>query len=524
MNESPQEQNTISTSLNVNSDLIEKQNLIKSTIIENNYDKNLFFTYCMNREGSKGDDLSNWTIEELKEVINSFRKEQDEKILHQNTKEKEYKENQNMVESLQLNMDKIQNQKGIEYNTSPYIQEIKCKVLEKSIINDKNIKVIVRNPKPIETGFFTSNYIIYEVFTEITPELNWSVNRRYSDFIWLRQTLRVHFPRLFVPPIPGKKFGSRRFEIDFIEKRMHFLNEFLNNLISSETFKASEPLIAFLSLFDRNQFEMKMKELSSYVPTNYIEDVKTITGKIYISNSEPNNEKYYTNITNYFKIQEQLFDRLNYNLKNFYTQMNEAVVSLEDVQKDFELLHLLNSRVQIREEIVKSYEKLAVFFKNWKRMMFNQNEIIKTHIKDFFKYIRMEGMAYTELIDSREIIKNQFINENNRLTAKKTKLWSTMDITKWEITEDIEKIDRILLMRDKDYACSKMCTQETQVCENLRRQFGYANRNNIDELKRLINKYCESYLQNLKDFSDKLYPSIGDGLNIWSTIASISDK
>ena len=135
MNESPQEQNTISTSPNVNTDLIEKQNLIKSTIIENNYDKNLFFTYCMNREGSKGDDLSNWSIEELKEVINSFRKEQDEKISHQNTKAKEYKDNQNMVESIQLNMDKIQNQKTAEYNTSPYIQEIKCKVLEKSIIN-----------------------------------------------------------------------------------------------------------------------------------------------------------------------------------------------------------------------------------------------------------------------------------------------------------------------------------------------------------------------------------------------------
>ena len=133
MNESPQEQNTISTSPNVNTDLIEKQNLIKSTIIENNYDKNLFFTYCMNREGSKGDDLSNWTIEELKEVINSFRKEQDEKILKQNTKEKEYKDNQNMVESIQLNMDKIQNQKTAEYNTSSYIQEIKCKVFEKSI-------------------------------------------------------------------------------------------------------------------------------------------------------------------------------------------------------------------------------------------------------------------------------------------------------------------------------------------------------------------------------------------------------
>ncbi len=36
-----------------------------------------------------------------------------------------------MLESLQLNMNKIQ--KGIEYNTSPYIQEIKCKVFKKSI-------------------------------------------------------------------------------------------------------------------------------------------------------------------------------------------------------------------------------------------------------------------------------------------------------------------------------------------------------------------------------------------------------
>jgi hypothetical protein len=64
------------------------------------------------------------------------------------------------------------------------------------------------------------------------------------------------------------------------------------------------------------------------------------------------------------------------------------------------------------------------------KKIFNQNEIIKTHIKDFFKYIRMEGVAYQELIDSREIIKNQFITENNRLTSKKEKLCQSIDITK----------------------------------------------------------------------------------------------
>ena len=34
-----------------------------------------------------------------------------------------------------------------------------------------------------------------------------------------------------------------------------------------------------------------------------------------------------------------------------------------------------------------------------------------------------------------------------------------MDMTKCEITEDMEKIDRILLLRDKTYACFLKCVQ-----------------------------------------------------------------
>ena len=65
-----------------------------------------------------------------------------------------------------------------------------------------------------------------------------------------------------------------------------------------------------------------------------------------------------------------------------------------------------------------------------------------------------------------------------------------MDMTKCEITEDMEKIDRILLLRDKTYACSKMCTKESLVLDNLKKQLCYANKCNIDELKRLIKKIC----------------------------------
>ena len=127
-----------------------------------------------------------------------------------------------MVESIQLNMDKIQHQKSNDYQSSSYIQEIKCKLLEKTIINDKNIKVTLRNLKPIETGFFSSNYIIFEVYTEITNDLNWNVHRRYSDFIWLRQTLRNYFPRLFIPPIPGKNLVLEDLKLILLKKECIF--------------------------------------------------------------------------------------------------------------------------------------------------------------------------------------------------------------------------------------------------------------------------------------------------------------
>lgn len=178
----------------------------------------------------------------------------------------------------------------------------------------------------------------------MTESLQWLVRRRFSDFEWLRAILCKCFPRMVVPPVPGKKIGGRRFEQDFIEKRMAFLQRFINSVMVNESFKTNEALVAFLSMIDRGQFDSKMKEMTSYQPSPYVEDSKTLSGKIQVVDDE-DNEKYYTNISNYFKLQTQLFDRMNYNLKNFNINVNAACCNLDEVQKDFETLHLLNSRV-----------------------------------------------------------------------------------------------------------------------------------------------------------------------------------
>ena len=50
-----------------------KQDLLKSEILDKNYDKDKFVDYCMSLKDN-GDDLNFWEFEELEEVIKNFHK------------------------------------------------------------------------------------------------------------------------------------------------------------------------------------------------------------------------------------------------------------------------------------------------------------------------------------------------------------------------------------------------------------------------------------------------------------------
>lgn len=500
-------------------DIEQKQNLLKEEILDKQYDQEKFIQFCVSKK-SGGDDLSQWTYSELQEIIEEFKKansseETNGPSENQNPSEESSskKEGENFNEDVQKNI--AETKTKIEDKKTTNIT-IPCRKLEKTELNDKPIQVVVKNFKIVEGKLLMQNYVNYEVET---AAMQWIVRRRYSDFEWLRIVLAKFNPGQVVPPLPNKKIGNRRFEEDFLEKRMKFLQKFIDAVMINENFKASEPLTAFLCMTDRNQFEAKMKELSSYQPSPYIEEMKTFTGNVVIaSGEEDENEKYFTNISNYFRIQGQLFERLNFNLKSFYNNITQACTSLEDIQKDFETLHLLNTRVLMKEQITKSFEELGIFVKNWKRILFKQNEIVKVHIKDFFKFIRMEGTSYEELIKRREDAKLKYVSEKTRLAAKKEKLWQTNDPTKFEIIDEFNKVDKTLLTRDKNYALSKMCTKETQILDNLKKQLGFANKTNIEELKNMIKINCGKYMTNMKGFTELFYPSLTDSLNIYSSL------
>ena len=491
-----------------------KKELLQKEILDKNYDQNKFIEFCTSKK-ENGDDLTQWTLEELQEIVKEFIKTQEEtsENTNKNVEEKTNSEEKKEGENIEGDINNMQQGEKMEKKIRK-TQTINCRKLEKSSLNDKQIEVIVQNPKIVETSFISSNYVNYEVFTK---EMDWKVFRRYSDFIWLRTVLCKFFIGQVVPPIPNKKTGGRRFEQDFIEKRMKFLQKFISAVMENENFKASEPLNAFLSMTDHNQFEAKMKELSSYQPSPYIEEYKTFSGNVVITSPEEDNEKYFKNIEKYMKIQNQIYERLNYNLKEFYNNLYSTQKSMEAVQKDFEILHLLNTRVAMKEPITKSYEEYGIFFKNWSRILYKQNVTVKNHIKEFFKFCKMEGTSYSELISRRDEARDKFLSYKNKLNAKKEKLWAGKDINKWEIEEDMGKIDKAKLTQDKEYAFSKMCTKESLLLNAYKNQLGYCNKTNIDELKNMIKINCQRFIENDSKFCSEFYPTLTDALNVYST-------
>ena len=426
-----------------------------------------------------------------------------------------YNNNYNFNNNFIYNKNNNNNNKNIKKEIQK--RELDCKTMAKSILNDKEVIITLENPKAVETSILESNYVIYEVSTNVT---GWKVLRRYNDFDWLRNILQKLYPGLYVPPLPPKKMGSRRFENDFIDKRMYFLNNFINDVVKSELFKASEAVISFLSANDRTVFDYKKKQLNSMPAPQRLDEIYSLNGKIKLLEDDFN-EGYYTNIKNFFMLQTQLLNRLNYNLKNFYCNLSTACNNLEEVQNDLETLTNLNERVLMKEEILKTFEELSIFFKNWKRVLFNQNELIKKYVQRFFKYTTMENQSFLELIEKRVEKREIYTKEFSDLLNKKEKLWAGMDISKWELPQ-FEYIDQALLVRDKIYAFSKMCSTETSKVNYLYNDLCFTNYNNNDQLKKLIKINRKRFLKNIKDFSNDFYVTLNDLLNTWTEVAKFA--
>ena len=416
----------------------------------------------------------------------------------------------------EINMEKFEK----ILNTS--IKNIDCISFEKTKLNDLTIIVNISNPRQINNNsLFSTNYVLYDIST---PQFNWLVNRRYSDFIWLKDCLQNLFPGDMLPILPKKKIGNGRFEQSFLNKRTQGLQKFLNDIVNNEKYKATEVLNIFLSCTERSIFEQQMKTISpKLLMKKNVQDIQNFEGKNKIIDLNFDNEKdiisHFNSVYTFMNGHNEFLGNLQKNLNSYKKCMFEAYHYLEEVENTFSKLSMMLTKVNISDKINNIYENYEIFFKNWKKVQNNQCCIIKDMVKKFFKDVRMKSDRLIENLEKVQNLQEEYLLQKTKLMAKKELLWKQMDVSKWELNQ-AEQIDSNKLFNDKLYAQDKMCFKENIELNTKGELLGYYFYNNHINFKMLMDELNKSYIININDFSNQIYPSLTDGINVWSDLVT----
>ncbi|KAJ3220282.1 Vacuolar protein sorting-associated protein 5 [Dinochytrium kinnereticum] len=103
--------------------------------------------------------------------------------------------------------------------------------------------------EPQKIGDPLSAHVSYKVRTKTNApgfrNLDFTVSRRYRDFLWLYNQLTIRYPGVIVPPVP-EKHAIGRFQDDFVESRRFALERCIKKIVSHPLLQLDEDVKMFL--------------------------------------------------------------------------------------------------------------------------------------------------------------------------------------------------------------------------------------------------------------------------------------
>ena len=182
-------------------DLSEKQACLRENILEKGYDAEDFMKLLQSKKGEVGLDLVSWTMEELREAVKEFTKENSgiETNDTKNVDDLNKEEDNEQIDEI-YDLDKFS--KDHPEITGIKEEYGKCAITEFTQFSDKdNITVKLSNPEKVSGGIFSKSFISYTVETQ---PFGFKTKKRYSDFLWLRNTLSLMYSNCVIPPLCKK--------------------------------------------------------------------------------------------------------------------------------------------------------------------------------------------------------------------------------------------------------------------------------------------------------------------------------
>lgn len=543
----------------------QKQIYLRENILDKGYDGEEFAAFLTSKKGDNGEeevDLENWTLDELKKVVQEFIISQTQKNNNQiknfqnnynlypnminnmilnnnininiNNEGNDFENLQEQKQSMPLNFPMFNNSNNSNNNlistnnSSSNIkndiygitdnENINCLIQEKSDLSKyQNIKIEIFLGQKMPGSFFSK---AYQTFVISIPLLNLRVERRYSDFEWFRQTLINLFPGKIIPPLPKKnKTGGDRFKEKYLSKRIRNLEKFFGLLLKDESIKLSQIFYDFVSIEEINSFNNKKKSYNTIKLPQTLKEYKSLNGKLDVKLDEEKEETY-QDIKSQIDTKQELLSKLNKQIKLLNNEITIVVNRLNEISKCFKELFLNSDKYSENDKIKITYYELSDMFKLWSNALKDQNTITYIDIREYFKYSKNTLKSIKDSTNTVEIFKHNYNKSKRNLIAKKEDLYKKGDITKWDLPQDNKNLNTT----DKNVVLSNMLYNETNIVNNLKDIYGYYLNSFNNEYSRLEKIFGFSHNENLVESAKKVMNIISELFKNMSDITMGSQK
>ena len=447
-----------------NESLEQKQRYLRENILEKGYDPDKFMDYLTMKKGEEGINLERWSLQELIQVKEEFLENNpiepksyiDCSIQIAQYEEEEEKEEKEEMEE-KSNEEIIKEEKKIEDiipNSVNYF--VDCNRFDDTPITNmkETIGIEVTKPKVEKGGFFSFSHSTYLI---VVPKLNFQVRRKFTDFVWLYNILKVQYPYCIIPPILKKKENLDKIKMN---NYIYYLEKFLNGVAIHPILRTSAIFYEFLSLQDEKDFVKSKKKYEKMARPLNIVDFKTKDGKIR-AKIDSQNEVNYDKIKSKLISQEILYEKLIYNYKLLLIDISQTAVKMKEITDIWAELYNLKKDYMESNFTSRVYKSYIKIMNNWTILQGNYCRLIKSSITKFFKFIKEEYNAFKDLSYIVDNNKNIFSKKYNKLIDKENCFTKSMiskdEKERGEVENQfkkfkegfVNKVDEI----GKDYGC-----------------------------------------------------------------------
>ena len=494
-------------------DLNEKQTFLRENILEQGYDAEEFMKLLQDKKGESGLDLLSWNMDELKDAVNEFIKDKSPDFVPLVEEEK----NENKINDKE---NEVEDQPAPEeaYNLDKFSQDHPegsapqkelfgfCTVNETTEFSTKEeVKVTISSPEKVEGGIFSKSYVSYLVKTDPFEYKN---RKRYSDFLWLRNTLSLIYSHCVIPPLCKKNYLDNKFNEGLVAKRMRSIEKFIEGLLLHPLIRNSEILYDFLSTEKDSDYHKKKQKYSKLIGPTNVKEIKTLEGDIKISVTKEK-EMYLQNIEDNCDINEELLQKITKSYKALMLLMTQVSEKMKEISDLWKLVYEKSTKYFDIHNTSETYNILSKVMQNWSEAEKQQMEILNINVREYFRYIKNEYHSMKELGDRVESNKMIYKKAFDKLYFNKENLFKQQDLTQWGLSQsDLE--NKLMLLKNKELAFSKMLPEETKRVNMFKEFYGSYINSIISEYERIRALNAKRHKDNITIFIRHLTDCLTD--------------